>query len=111
MKYKLLASLAMLSLLTSGIPASAAELWNATKQTVILTTCAISRIGLPLDCDDRVFKGGEYTTLQCTRTRTCTVAVKPTGKIRYQKVFYTDGMGVTLNEVRLRAFDPSNPDK
>jgi hypothetical protein len=110
MKHKLLASLATLLLLVPSVPASAgsAELWNATKQTVVMTTCAISRAGIPLDCDDRVFKGGEYTTLQCTRTRTCSVSVKPAGKIRFQKVLYTDGMGVTLDVYELHAFDPAS---
>jgi hypothetical protein len=107
MKYKLLASLVILSTLAPSIPAwaDAPLLWNATKKTITVTICDLYRGVKPIDCQDKMYKSGEYSTLQCN-TPVCTVAVQPTGKIRYQKVRYTDGMGVTFNDYGLHSYVP-----
>jgi hypothetical protein len=108
MKCQLLASLVALTLMFPNVPASAgsgAELWNATGKTITVTICDLYRGVRPIDCQDKVYKGGEYSTLKCN-TPVCTVVVQPANGVRYQKVRYTDGMGVTYNDYGLRTFVP-----
>jgi hypothetical protein len=108
MKYKLLASLVALTLMLPNVPASAgsgAELWNATGKTITVTVCGLYRGVRPIDCQDRVYKGGEYSTLSCNSS-ICTAAVQPAKGVRYQKVRFTNGVGVTYNDYGLRTVEP-----
>jgi hypothetical protein len=101
MKYKHSANLVVPFLILSALPASADPvLWNYTTRTVDFAVCELYRGVVPRNCEGRQFKRGEFTALKCN-TSTCSVAVRPIGKIRYQKVYFRNGAGVTLDDYGL----------
>ena len=94
----MIVSIALLSRVASAD--SVPLLWNYTKQAVNFTICDPSKRN---SCEYYTFESGQSSLLLCDAPR-CTVAVQATGKIKYQKVSYSYGMGVTLDSRGLRSF-------
>ncbi len=104
MKRELFGGLALLSILGTCSPSWAAPvLWNYTKRPATFTVCQYSKYRNNRGCGTVTYSPGGYGDLHCDST--CTVSIPKTGKIPAQKVYYTDGQRVTLDNYGLQVND------